>query len=66
MKEPVIEVENLVAHYGETLVLDGISLTVGEGEVFVIIGGSGCGKSTLLKQMTGLLRPTSVLGPRHH
>lgn len=57
--EPLIRVKDLVAHYGDTLVLDGITFDVFEGEVFAIIGGSGCGKSTLLKHITGLLRPTS-------
>ena len=55
----LIEVDNLVTHYGETLVLNGVSLQVHRGEVFVVIGGSGCGKTTLLKHMTGLLFPTS-------
>ncbi len=55
----LIEVHNLIAHYGETLVLDGISFTVKRVEIFVVIGGSGCGKTTLLKHMTALLRPTS-------
>ncbi len=56
---PIVEVRNLVTHYGETLVLDDISFRVGSGEIFLIIGGSGCGKTTLLKHMTGLLRATS-------
>lgn len=55
----IIEVKRLVTHYGETKVLDDVSLSVKEGEIFVIIGGSGCGKSTLLKHMCGLIRPTS-------
>jgi phospholipid/cholesterol/gamma-HCH transport system ATP-binding protein len=55
----IMEVENLVTHYGDTKVLDGVSFTVRRGEIFMIIGGSGCGKSTLLKHMCGLLRPTS-------
>jgi len=57
--QPLIEVRNLVAHYGDTLVLDDVSLDVRKGEVFVIIGGSGCGKTTLLRHITGLLTPTS-------
>lgn len=57
--KPIIEVENLVTHYGETKIIDGVSFSVNPGEIFVIIGGSGCGKSTLLKAMCGLLRPTS-------
>ncbi len=56
--KPIIEVKNLVTHYGDTKVLDDVSLTVKEGEIYVIIGGSGCGKSTLLKHMCGLIRPT--------
>jgi len=55
----LIEVEGLVTHYGETLVLDHVSCSIRRGQVFLIIGGSGCGKTTLLKHMTGLLRPTS-------
>jgi len=57
--EAVIEVRNLVAHYGEQLVLNDLTLEVPKGEIFVVIGGSGCGKTTLLKHMTGLLTPTS-------
>lgn len=59
MGDTVIEVKDLVAHYGDTLVLDRVSFDVGKGEIFLIIGGSGCGKSTLLKHMTGLLTPTA-------
>lgn len=55
----MIEVSNLVTHYGDTKVLSDVSFSVKQGEIFVIIGGSGCGKSTLLKHMCGLLRPTS-------
>ena len=53
----IIEVRNLVARYGETTVLDGISCAVRQGEIFVIIGGSGSGKTTLLKHMCGLMQP---------
>lgn len=57
--EPVIEVRNLVARYGEQVVLNDISFEVPKGEIFVILGGSGCGKTTLLKHMTGLLQPAA-------
>lgn len=59
MSESFIEVQELVAHYGERLVLDRVSFSVARNEIFVVIGGSGCGKTTLFKHMTGLLRPTS-------
>lgn len=55
----VVRVEDLVAHYGEQKILDGVSFEVRKGEVLVIAGSSGCGKTTLLKHMTGLLQPTS-------
>ncbi len=56
---PILEVENLVAHYGEHEVLHGVSFQVHEDEILAVVGGSGCGKSTLLKHVIGLLRPTS-------
>lgn len=59
MNDCLIQVEDLVTHYGDTQVLEHVSLEVERGEIFVIIGGSGCGKTTLLKHMTGLLSPTS-------
>lgn len=54
--ETVIQVEHVRAGY-ENSVLDDVSFTVTQGEVFVILGGSGCGKSTLLKHMIGLTPP---------
>ena len=57
--ENVIEVENLVTHYGSRLILDDVSLNVRQGEIRIIMGGSGSGKSTLLRYLLGLNRPTS-------
>jgi len=55
----VIEVENLVTHYGDAKILNGVSLDVHEGEVMVIMGGSGSGKSTLLRHLMALETKTS-------
>ena len=55
----VIEVRDLVTHYGSRLILDHVDLTVGAGEIMVIMGGSGSGKSTLLRHLLGLHAPTS-------
>lgn len=57
--EPAIEIHDLVAGYGERLILKGVDLTVMPGEIRVILGGSGCGKSTLMKNCIGLVTPRS-------
>ena len=55
---PIIEVNDLVTHYGSREILHGISLTVYQGEIVIIMGGSGSGKSTLLRYLLGLGKPT--------
>lgn len=55
----IIEVHDLVTHYGERQILKGVSLDIHDGEIMVIMGGSGSGKSTFLNHLLGLLRPTS-------
>ena len=54
MTKPLLTVEGLVKRYGEHTVLNGLDLTVREGEVVVIVGPSGCGKSTLLRCINAL------------
>ena len=53
----VLDVQHVVAGYGEQRVLDDVSLTVTRGEIVVVLGGSGSGKSTLLRCIVGLLEP---------
>lgn len=59
----IVTAENLTKHYGAgtnlTKALDGVSLTIAEGEFAAIAGASGSGKSTLLHLLGGLDRPTS-------
>ena len=55
----VIEVMDLVTHYGERQILKGVSLDIREGEIMVIMGGSGSGKSTLLRHVMALEQHTS-------
>ncbi|MCA9732924.1 ABC transporter ATP-binding protein [candidate division KSB1 bacterium] len=57
--DSIIQIRDLVTHYGPRQVLHGINLDVRHGEVLVILGRSGCGKSTLLRHMIGLSKPTS-------
>lgn len=58
--------EDLSRTYGETVALDGVSLTVSRGEVFALIGPNGAGKTTLVRALTGTTTPdsgtVSVLG----
>jgi phospholipid/cholesterol/gamma-HCH transport system ATP-binding protein len=56
---PYVEVENLVARYGNRTILDGISCSARRGEITVILGGSGSGKTTLLRHIVGLLTPAA-------
>jgi len=57
--QPIIVVEDLVAGYGDRIVLDHLNFTVRRGEIFVILGGSGSGKTTLLRCLVGLKKPIS-------
>lgn len=59
MAEPLLELVEITKRWEDILVLDRISLTVGEGEFVALLGPSGSGKSTLLRIVTGLVPPTS-------
>lgn len=52
--EILLEVKEIVKKFGNTLVLDGVSLEIKKGEVCAILGPSGCGKSTFLRCINGL------------
>lgn len=56
---PVIEVRDLITHYGDRMILKGIDLDLYENEILVIMGGSGSGKSTLLRHLMALETCTS-------
>jgi ABC-type branched-subunit amino acid transport system ATPase component len=51
----LLDVDDLVAGYGDHEILHGTHLRVGEGEIVAVIGPNGAGKSTLLKTVAGLL-----------
>ncbi|AFY65251.1 nitrate ABC transporter ATP-binding protein [Geitlerinema sp. PCC 7407] len=62
-QEPYLTIENVSKSFptpkGPYTVLDGVNLTLQEGEFVCFIGHSGCGKSTLLNMVSGFLRPTT-------
>ncbi|MEU2926812.1 ABC transporter ATP-binding protein [Streptomyces sp. NPDC007251] len=51
----MLRLDSVSRHFGDTRVLDGISLTVPDGQLLSVVGPSGCGKSTLLRTIAGLL-----------
>lgn len=50
----IIEVNNIVKHYKEKLVLDHLNLEINEGEIFGLLGPNGSGKTTLIKCLLGI------------
>lgn len=55
----VIDVANIVKHYGSVIALSGVSIQVRKGEVLCLLGDNGAGKSTLIKTLSGVVQPTS-------
>jgi branched-chain amino acid transport system ATP-binding protein len=55
----LLELDNVVVHYGKIQALKGITLEVDDGEVVTLIGGNGAGKTTSLRTISGTRRPSS-------
>ncbi|GGA37200.1 ABC transporter [Kroppenstedtia guangzhouensis] len=56
-KQKVLEMESVTKAYGDHVVVNNLSVTLFEGEVFGLLGPNGSGKTTTIKSMTGLLTP---------
>src|SRR4051794_41650414 len=54
-----VRLDQISKHFGATIALDRIDLTINAGELFFLLGPSGCGKSTLLRLIAGLHEPTA-------
>jgi ABC-type multidrug transport system ATPase subunit len=57
--EKIVEVRNLVKHYGKFQAVTDVSFDVHRGDVFGFLGPNGAGKSTTIRTMLTLIRPTS-------
>ncbi|CAG9296325.1 ATP-binding cassette domain-containing protein [Celerinatantimonas diazotrophica] len=58
-KTPLVEIRNLIKHFGHVIALNGIDIKVHAGEVLCLLGDNGAGKSTLIKTLSGVHQPTS-------
>jgi ABC-2 type transport system ATP-binding protein len=55
----MIELERVVKKFGDLVAVDELSLSVGRGEFFAVLGPNAAGKTTTIKILTGLIQPTS-------
>ena len=54
-----IEIDRLTKKYGSLTAVDGLSLSINEGELFSLLGVNGAGKTTTVKMLSCLTQPTS-------
>ncbi|MBL94426.1 MAG: ABC transporter ATP-binding protein [Magnetovibrio sp.] len=59
VKVPLLNLENVVTHYGSINILKDVNLDVFPGEVVSLLGGNASGKTTTMKTILGLVKPTS-------
>ena len=55
----ILELKELVKHYGKKEALKGVNLTIPQGKIIGLLGPNGSGKSTMIKLINGLLEPSS-------
>ncbi|MBQ7827671.1 MAG: ABC transporter ATP-binding protein [Clostridia bacterium] len=58
-KKNIIDLRDIVVEFDGERVLDGLNLTIGDGEFVTLLGSSGCGKTTTLRVIAGFLYPDS-------
>lgn len=55
----VIQTDELQKRFGAVTAVDGLSLTIGEGEIFAFLGLNGAGKTTTIRMLLGMIKPTA-------
>ena len=58
MSSIVLDLRHLTRHFGDLVAVDGLTFTVGEGEIFALLGPPGAGRSTTLRMLTTVLPPS--------
>jgi ABC-2 type transport system ATP-binding protein len=58
-RPPAVELDGLTRRFGPLTAVDGLSFTVGRGELFGLVGPDGAGKTTTLRMLAGVLRPSA-------
>ncbi|WP_374488642.1 ABC transporter ATP-binding protein [Zoogloea sp.] len=58
-KQPILDIREVITGYGDTLVLNGLSLAIHAGEIQALLGANGAGKTTTLNLLLGFVRPRS-------
>ena len=58
-QQPAVKISQLYKQFGQLHALNGVDLTIEQGEFFALLGPNGAGKSTLINTLAGLLKPTS-------
>jgi ABC-2 type transport system ATP-binding protein len=59
MAQPIVKIDSVYKQYGSFKAVDGISLTIDEGDIYGFLGPNGAGKSTTLRMLLSLIKPTS-------
>lgn len=59
MPEIAIRLNGVSKHFGPVVAVDGVSLSIHDGEFFSLLGPSGCGKTTTLRLIAGFELPTA-------
>ncbi|ANQ25898.1 putrescine ABC transporter ATP-binding subunit PotG [Vibrio natriegens] len=57
--KPLLEIKGLTKSFDGHVAVDGLDLTINQGELFALLGASGCGKSTLLRMLAGFEQPSA-------
>ncbi len=57
--EEAIRIEGLTREFGSETAVDGLTMSIREGEIFGLVGPDGAGKTTTMRMLTGILEPTS-------